>query len=178
MSACWSAFIGVVIGARALLGNECGRNEIADAGQEVGAHRRIEALAVVRAAGEKAEAPFAAERYQRDGADFPGIAPEQEFALRVAQLAAARLAGTEQRVERAQIRRVRRHDAQESAFRDAGRRIVTDKVGNSVTVGPFMGIKVDKKAPEVSCSAADRKSASVHEACGAPRPAAWKASWL
>src|SRR5688572_808867 len=79
-------------------------------------------MAVVGTAGEQAEARLAAERDQRHRADLPGISAEQELALRIAQLPAARLARAEQAVEGAQLRRLRGHDAQEAALREALRR--------------------------------------------------------
>jgi hypothetical protein len=48
-------------------------------------------------------------------------------------------------------------DNTETSTASTGSRSVTDIVGNSATAGPVSGNKVDKKAPEVSCGAADGK---------------------
>ncbi len=46
-------------------------------------------------------------------------------------------------------------EGEETDEASTGSRVVSDAVGNEVTVGPFTGIKVDRKAPEVSCDPDD-----------------------
>ena len=75
----------------------------------------MEALRVRAADREQAEAQFAAERHQRGGADFDRAGAEQEVALAVANLSAARPRRFEQRFEHLQLGRGRIDHAQVAA---------------------------------------------------------------
>jgi hypothetical protein len=58
---------------------------------------------------------------------------------------------------------------QENPNASTGPQALTDAVGNSVTAGPYSGIKVDRKAPTVSCGSGDGlwHAADVNIACTA-----------
>ena len=72
--------------------------------------------AVARGAAEREEPEraFLAERHESDGTDVIRIGSEQELALRVAYLAAARLRACEQGLEGLQVRVIGRYAARET----------------------------------------------------------------
>src|SRR5690606_38446199 len=93
-------------------------HEIADARQELRAHCRMETLGIGAADCEQTEAGLGSERHEGDGADLDIVRTEQEIALTVTDLSAARAAGFEQRVEHLELRRAALDDSQVPA-RDA-----------------------------------------------------------
>src|SRR5438105_11956228 len=79
-------------GASALRGAERSGDQLRHAGEKFGAHGGVKAVAVGAAEREQAHRALVPERHQRHRGHFQPLGPEQELALRVARLAAARLA--------------------------------------------------------------------------------------
>jgi hypothetical protein len=79
----------------------------------------MKAIGIDAADGQEADLAFFAERHQRGGAHFVRFAAEQEVALGIAHLAAARLAAAEKRGKRTQGRIVALDGAKEAP--DLGR---------------------------------------------------------
>jgi hypothetical protein len=90
-------------------------DQLAHAPQELGAHAGVEAIAIDAAERQQARRRLAAERNQRHRADVRRLKAEQEFALAIADLAAAWFAGGEQAVEAAEGRIIGGHAPQEAA---------------------------------------------------------------
>ena len=82
----------------------------------------METLAFRAAQGQEAERAVFTQRHQRHGADARAFGAEQEIPLRIAHLAATRLAGGEQRFERADVGVIGRQLAQERFGFDIGQR--------------------------------------------------------
>src|SRR5690606_4653841 len=101
-------------GARSVARQRIG-DDLTQAREEVGAHARVEALAVEAAQRQQAERPLIGQRHQGHRTDAGGIvAAEQELAQRIADLAAARLAGGEQRIKAGEAGFVGGHLAHET----------------------------------------------------------------
>jgi hypothetical protein len=82
----------------------------------------MEAVAVRAAEGQQAERALLPQRHERHRAHLEAFRAEEEFALRVACLAAARLAAREQGFKGFQLRILRRHGAHERRQRRIRRR--------------------------------------------------------
>src|SRR5882757_8859671 len=84
------------------------RDQLGHAPQELGAHAGMEAIAVRAAEREQTERALVTERNERHGADIVRVRTEQQLTLRVAHLAATRLAAREQGLEGLEARVIRR----------------------------------------------------------------------
>ena len=82
-----------------LIAFQCSCDEIPDAGQEINAHARMEAVGVVAANGKKADFGLVTERHECGRANFLGVVLEQEHPLRIANLPAARSLAIEEGVK-------------------------------------------------------------------------------
>src|SRR5580658_10567683 len=107
-----SSASGVMPGwSRASAARESVRDQIAKAGEELGAHARMKAIPIGTAECEQTDGAFLPQRHERDRADVVGIGAEQKITLRVASLSATGLAACEQRLERFEVRVVHRNRA-------------------------------------------------------------------
>src|SRR5579862_9404736 len=98
----------------AALGAERVADQLREPPEKLSAHAGMEAVAVSAAERQQPERALVTEGYQRHRAQLGAFRAEQEFALRVTRLAAARLAAREQRLEGFQVRIIRPYRAHEA----------------------------------------------------------------